>query len=69
MGSELDCTPRKGMGGGGANEILSEFFSLLSKRLEQASFLFRNGPVEKLLGGGGGGGRSTKNKFMLGEIK
>lgn len=59
MGSELDCTPRKGMGGG-ANEILSEFFSLLSKRLEQASFLFRNGPVEKLLGGGGAAGEVQK---------
>ena len=38
-GSELNCTPGKGVGG---DEILPEFFSraLLSKRLELASFLF-----------------------------
>ena len=40
-GSELNCTPGKGVGGG--DEILPEFLSraLLSKRLELAlSFLF-----------------------------
>ena len=40
-GSELNCTPGKGVGGGG-DEIFPEFFSraLLSKRQELASFLF-----------------------------
>ena len=41
-GSELNCTPGKGVGGGGGDEIFPEFFSraLLSKRQELASFLF-----------------------------
>ena len=31
--------------------------------------LFRDGPLENLLGGGGGGGRSTKKIFAQGKIK
>ena len=39
LGSELNCTPGKGVGAG--NEILPEFFSrALTERLELASFLF-----------------------------